>query len=164
LNNTERKSMKKLLALAATIVALGTTTASADQASDINLCAKAVKAYTGKTVDPFGAQWKKNGLFSWGYVKWPGIHCRPLTTLGLSHIEELTVDGTVYIISGYAGTRAKAASEAIEATVDAEVAKLRQKISLLEAIGDDADDALKVAGVDVDEVIATVQTAVDKVN
>ena len=154
--------MKKITTTLAALACLTATSASADQASDINACASAVKAYTGKTVDPFDADWKKNGLFSWGYVKWPGIHCRPLTTLGLNHIEELTVNGTVYVVKGYAGQAALTASENIETMVDQQVQRLRQKISLLESIADDADEALKVAGVDVDGVMVTVKDAIAK--
>lgn len=154
--------MKKIIAASAIVLA-STTTAFAGMNENIEACAAKVEEFSGKTVDIFDAKYKKGGLFKWSEVEWNGILCKPVSALGVATVHNLWIDGEHVIVDGYAGNKAKAVAERIDADVDAAIETLEARIDILKGMRKEADDKLKANGVDADAVKSKIDSAIERV-
>ena len=145
----------KYLVVALTFVAPTTSTAS--EAGNILACINAVKAYTGKTVDEFDVNY--TGRFiKFSTAEWTGIKCEVM----LDSVHSLKVDGTTYVVDGFAGYPAKSAYETIEKQTEDAVSLLESRIKLLERRLDGSMQKLKRPNPDISEIKEYIETGISK--
>jgi hypothetical protein len=145
----------KYLVVALTFVTPTTSTAS--EAGNILACINAVKSYTGKTVDEFDVNY--TGRFiKFSTAEWTGIKCE----VSLDSVHSLKVDGTTYVVDGFAGYPAKSAYEAIEKRTEDAISLLESRIKLLERRLDGSEQKLKLPNPNISEIKEYIETGISK--
>lgn len=158
------KLMKRTI-IAAAVVALSGTSAFAGSATEgrhVEMCVEAAEAYAGVYLDEFDADYDDGGWLGTSVVTWPNASCEPLKIFGAELVYSLTVNGTEYIVEGYAGRDALNTSKVIEAEVDAAIKELEKRISILKNTAKKADNNLRSVDADTDKMLEKVRTRIDK--
>ena len=171
------KTMKKIISIALLLGALATPS-FAGKVEDINLCIKAVKEFTNKTVLAKDAVWEKRGLSNArkGTVRWKSnrpkrknarrldeVVCLANTSFGNNLVVELEVDGSQHISGGYVvnmGGIGKDASKQIKKAVREHVEQLSQQIGLLRAVEETALKNLRKPGANSNEIVKDVNSVI----
>ena len=156
--------MKRTI-IAAAVVALSGTSAFAGSAKEgrhIEMCVEAAEAYAGVSLDEFDASYDDGGWLGTSKVTWPNASCEPLKLFGAESVFSLTVNGTEYIVQGYAGRDALNAAKVIEVEVGAAIEELEKRISILRNTAKKADNNLRSVDADTDKMLENVRTRIDK--
>ena len=133
------------------------TTSIASEAGNILACINAVKTYTGKTVDEFDVNY--TGRFiKFSTAEWTGIKCEVM----LDSVHSLKVDGTTYVVDGFAGYPAKSAYETIEKRTEDAISLLESRIKLLERRLDGSEQKLKLPNPNISEIKEYIETGISK--
>jgi hypothetical protein len=133
------------------------TTSIASEAGNILACINAVKTYTGKTVDEFDVNY--TGRFiKFSTAEWTGIKCE----VSLDSVHSLKVDGTTYVVDGFAGYPAKSAYETIEKRTEDAISLLESRIKLLERRLDGSEQKLKLPNPNISEIKEYIETGISK--
>ena len=133
------------------------TTSFASEAGNILACINAVKSYTGKTVDEFDVNY--TGRFiKFSTAEWKGIKCEVM----LDSVKSLRVDGTTYVVDGFAGYPAKNLYEKIEKQTEDAVSLMESRIKLLERRLDGSMQKLKRPNPDISEIKEYIDTGISK--
>ena len=149
------KMKMKLTALVLSIII--PSTSHAGEAENILACINTVKAYTGKTVDEFDVNY--TGRFiKFSTAEWTGIKCE----VSLDSVHSLKVDGTTYVVDGFAGYPAKSAYEAIEKRTEDAISLLESRIKLLERRLDGSEQKLKLPNPNISEIKEYIETGISK--
>ena len=149
------KMKMKLTALVLSIII--PSTSHAGEAENILACINTVKAYTGKTVDEFDANYTGKVL-SFSTAEWTGIKCE----VKVGFVNSLVVDGTAYVVDGYAGYPAKSAYKKIEKQTEDAVSLLESRIKLLERRLDGSEQKLMKPNPNISEIETYIETGIFK--
>jgi len=99
----------------------------ASEAGNIFACIKAVKSYTGRTVDEFDVNYTGR-ILAFSSAEWSGIKCE----VAFDSVQNLTVDGKKYIVDGFSGIDAKRTYEQISEKTEKAISLLNSRVKLLE--------------------------------
>jgi hypothetical protein len=142
----EKNPMKfKLLALG---LALNLPAeAFAGEAGNIMACIQAVEAYTGQVVDEFDVEYTGR-ILGRSTANWPGVECEPM----LDSVFNLSVNGTQYVVEGFAGMEAKRTFGNLESKTEDAISLLNSRITLLERRLSEAEAQLKEPNPSISEI------------
>ncbi|WP_090060925.1 hypothetical protein [Celeribacter neptunius] len=133
-----------VIPLLAGVISASPSAVRAGDAGNILACIEAVEAYSARKVDEFDVRYTGR-ILGFSTAEWKGIQCE----VSFEQVFNLTVDGQLYVVEGFAGREARSAFSQLEVDTDEAVSLLESRIQLLKNRLEEAEMKLQQPSPDI---------------